>query len=127
MRVAWYRFAATFGRRWGGYLTLVLLIGLIGGIALGSVAAARRTQSSYTTFLAATNPSDLSLSGQGPNLTRKLERLPGVQRVEAALFSLNAFPLTRTGAPSFPPRSAIARPSRSAVSTASTSTRTGSR
>jgi hypothetical protein len=43
MRVGWYRFAATFGRRWGGYLTLVLLIGLIGGIALGSVAAARRT------------------------------------------------------------------------------------
>jgi len=103
MRVAWYRFAATFGRRQGGYLTLVLLIGLIGGIALGSVAAARRTQSSYTTFLAATNPSDLSLSGQGPNLTRKLERLPGVQRVEAALFSLNAFPLTRTGAPIIPP------------------------
>ena len=103
MRVAWYRFAATFGRRRGGYLTLVLLIGLIGGIALGSVAAARRTQSSYTTFLAATNPSDLSLSGQGPNLTKKLAQLPGVQRVEAALYSLNAFPLTRRGAPIIPP------------------------
>jgi hypothetical protein len=103
MRVAWYRFAATFGRRRGGYLTLVVLIGLIGGIALGSVAAARRTQSSYTTFLAATNPSDLSLSGQGPNLTKKLAQLPGVQRVEAALYSLNAFPLTRRGAPIIPP------------------------
>lgn len=101
MRVAWYRCAATFGRRWGGYLTLALLIGLIGGIAMGSVAAARRTQSSYATFLAATNPSDLGLSGQGPNLTRELARLPGVQRVEAALYSLNAFPLTPTGAPAF--------------------------
>jgi FtsX-like permease family len=103
MRVAWYRCAATFGRRWGGYLTLALLIGLIGGIAMGSVAAARRTQSSYATFLAATNPSDLGLSGQGPNLTRELARLPGVQRVEAALYSLNAFPLTPTGAPIIPP------------------------
>ena len=103
MRVARYRFAATFGRRWGGYLTLALLIGLIGGIAMGSVAAARRTQSSYATFLAATNPSNLGLSGQGPNLTRELARLPGVQRVAAALYSLNAFPLTRTGAPIIPP------------------------
>jgi MacB-like periplasmic core domain/FtsX-like permease family len=102
MRVAWYRFTATFGRRRGGYLTLVLLIGLIGGVAMGSLAAARRTQSSFATFLASTRPSDLSLTVQGPNLTRKLERLPGVQRVEAALLSLNAFPLTRTGAPIIP-------------------------
>ena len=102
MRVGWYRFTATFGRRWGGYLTLVLLIGLIGGIALGSVAAARRTQSSYATFLASTRPSDLSLTVQGPNLTGKLAHLPGVQRAEAALYSLNAFPLTRTGAPIIP-------------------------
>jgi hypothetical protein len=72
MRVAWYRFAATFGRRQGGYLTLVLLIGLIGGIALGSVAAARRTQSSYTTFLAATNPSD-----PNPRVARRADRRLG--------------------------------------------------
>ena len=97
MGVAWYRFVATLGRRWGGYLTLALLIGLIGGIAMGSVAAARRTQSSFATFLASTRPSDLSLTAQGPNLTKKLARLPGVQRAEAALYSLNAFPLTRKG------------------------------
>ena len=103
MPVVWYRFAATFGRRRSGYLTLVLLIGLIGGVAMGSVAAARRTQSSYATFLAATDPSDLGLSGQGPNLTAKLARLPGVQRVDAALLSLNAFPLSRTGTPIIPP------------------------
>ena len=40
MRVTWYRFAATFGHGWEGYLTLVLLIGLTGGIAMGSMAAA---------------------------------------------------------------------------------------
>ena len=62
MAVAWYRFTATFGRRWGGYLAIVLLIGMIGGIAMASVAAARRTQSSYPAFLASTNPSDLTMT-----------------------------------------------------------------
>lgn len=100
--VAWYRFTATVGRKRSGYLTVVLLIGLIGGIAMGSVAAARRTQSSYATFLASTNPSDLGLSVQGNDLTAKLARLPGVERVEATLLSLNAFPLSRTGAPIIP-------------------------
>jgi len=94
MRVTWYRFATTFARRWTGYLALVLLIGMIGGIGLASVAAARRTQSSYASFLASTNPSDLSITIQAPVLTKELERVPGVQRVEAALETLNAFPLT---------------------------------
>jgi hypothetical protein len=48
----------------GGYLSLVLLIGLVGGLAMGAVAAARRTQSSYSSFLASTNPSDVILSEQ---------------------------------------------------------------
>jgi hypothetical protein len=39
-RVTWYRSAATFGRRREGYLTLVPLTGLTGGLAMGSVAAA---------------------------------------------------------------------------------------
>ncbi len=103
MSVAWYRFVTTFSRRRSGYLTLILLIGLLGGVAMGSVAAARRTQSSYATFLASTSPSDLGLSVQGQNLTAKLARLPGVQRVEAALLSLNAFPMSRTGTPIIPP------------------------
>jgi FtsX-like permease family len=102
MPVAWYRFAVTFSRRRSGYLTLILLIGLIGGIAMGSVAAARRTQSSYATFLASTSPSDLGLSVQGQNLTAKLARLAGVQRVEAALLSLNAFPMSSKGTPIIP-------------------------
>ncbi len=101
MRVAWYRFTATFGRRRGGYLTIVLLIGLTGGIAMASVAAARRTQASFATFLASTNPSDLAVQAGAPNLTRELERLPGIQRVEAANFNVNAYPLGRTGGPAF--------------------------
>ena len=64
-RVVRYRSRTTFARQWGAYLSLVLLIGLIGGIAMGSIAAARRTQSAYPAFLAATNASDLTMSTYG--------------------------------------------------------------
>ena len=61
-RVASYRFRVTFRGRWGGLLVLVLLVGLVGGLAMGSLAAARRTQSSFPAYLASTNPSDLGLA-----------------------------------------------------------------
>jgi FtsX-like permease family len=90
LRVAWYRFRATFGRRWGGYLAIVVLVGLVGGLAMGAIAGARRTQSSYPTFLGSTNPSDLTVAAFSPNsnhsfgstgLTTRIAHLPGVQRV----------------------------------------------
>jgi len=61
VRESAYRFRATFRGRWGGYLTLVVLIGLMGGVAMAAVAGARRTQSSFPTYLASTNPSDLQM------------------------------------------------------------------
>jgi FtsX-like permease family len=57
--LAWYRLRATLRHRVGGYLALAVLVGLIGGIALASVTAARRTESSYPDYLASTNPSGL--------------------------------------------------------------------
>jgi hypothetical protein len=57
--LAWYRLRATIRHRLGGYLALAVLVGLIGGIALASVTAARRTDSSYPDYLASTNPSGL--------------------------------------------------------------------
>jgi hypothetical protein len=108
--IAWFRFRATFGRRWGGYLSLILLVGLVGGLALGGLAAARRTQSSFSTYLASTNPSDINFSvfGGVPNgpsavpgtslLEEKISRLPHVRGVRLDLV-LNGVPLRPDGSP----------------------------
>ena len=113
LRIARYRFKTTFGRRWGDYAVLVLLIGLIGGIAMGSVQAARRTQSSYPAFLATTNASDLTLSTYGvggpgaaaatnysPKTAAAIAHLPGVKKVESWV-GVFAIPLERDGGPDF--------------------------
>ena len=90
-RVAWYRFRATLGRRWGGYLSLALVVGLAGGVALGSAAAARRTESSFPVFLASTNPSDLIVQYSSdyyaglPPFARAVARLPQVRRAGIAV------------------------------------------
>jgi FtsX-like permease family len=109
-RVAGYRLRATLPRRWPGYLALVLLVGLVGGLSMGSIAAARRTQSSYPTFLASTNPSDLFFSSfgtggpagaqNGPHsLTdAKVAHLAHVKSVDSDV-NLLAAPLGRNGAP----------------------------
>jgi hypothetical protein len=65
LTVSWYRFRATWHRQWAGYLTIVLLIGLLGGLAMGAIAGARRTESSYPTFLSGTDPSDLLVQPTG--------------------------------------------------------------
>ncbi|MGO9857605.1 MAG: hypothetical protein ACLPYY_21515 [Acidimicrobiales bacterium] len=59
--LARYRFRTVLAQRWTGYLTVVVLVGLLGGVALGSMAAARRTQAAFPDFLASTNPSNLTL------------------------------------------------------------------
>jgi hypothetical protein len=104
--VAWYRFRATFRRNLTSYLAVVLLIGLVGGVAMASIAAARRTQSSYPTFVASTNPSALTMAvysdnngGQtGVDLYSEIEKLPGVRHVATA-FGPPLVPLNKRGAP----------------------------
>ena len=99
-RVAWFRSRATFGRRWSGLLAVVLLLGLLGGLAMGAVAGARRTESSFPRFLAGTNPSDLTVletSGQA-NLLGTMARLPHVKQVRSAAF-VNTLTLGSNGAP----------------------------
>ena len=105
-----YRFRATLRSRWTGYLTIVVLVGLLGGVAMGSLAAARRTQSAFPTYLASTNPSNLTLdtSGWEPGQpdsagaslagAQLVSRLPGVTRVVNA-DNLNAQVLDAAGYP----------------------------
>ncbi len=104
MRIAWYRFRSALGRRWGGYLSLVLLIGSVGGLAMGSVAGARRTQSSYPAYLASTNPSDLDVGFVSQNtvssgvagLQNQLAHTPDVKHV-ANYFELLLGPVRPNG------------------------------
>jgi hypothetical protein len=107
LRVAWYRFRCTLRARWSGYLALTLLLGLIGGLAIGSVAAARRTQGAYPAYLAATSPSDLTVltglstsqeSGYDPAVIAKIAALPGVRHV-ASYALVNVAILGLNGAP----------------------------
>src|SRR3984885_1496279 len=107
-RVAWYRFGRTLRRRWTGYLAITLLLGLVGGLAIGSVAAARRTQDAYPAYLAARNPSDLTVlsgisgspdaPGYDPAVIREIAALPGVRHV-ASYAGLNVAILGLDGQP----------------------------
>ncbi len=94
LTIAWYRFGATFRRRWPSYLTVILLVGLVGGVAMGAIAGARRTQSSFPAYLTATDASDLEVqassnvtsftSHQVEDLAHQLAHLPQVTRVAIA-------------------------------------------
>lgn len=109
--MAGYRYRATFGHRWHGYLSLILLVGLVGGLSMGALAGSRRTQSAFATYLASTNPSNLGVTvfggagnggGSPPSYSASavaaVARLPGVRHVEAAV-PIAAAPLAPDGAP----------------------------
>ncbi len=116
LTVAWYRFRATLHDRWGGYLTVVLLVGLVGGLAMGAVGAARRTQSAFPNVLATTDASDLdvqigTVGGYTLNVVSQAEQrahleeiahLPHVEHV-ADYLNLLVAPLSRSGTPDLPP------------------------
>src|ERR1700722_8761436 len=92
VRIASYHFRVTFHRRWGGYLSLLLLIALVGGLAMASIAGARRTDSSFATYLASTNPATTQVftalddpelgfhSGFDPKINNEIAHLPYVEQ-----------------------------------------------
>ena len=103
IRASWYRFRATLHQRWPGYLSIVLLIGLVGGVAMVSIAGARRSQSAFGAYLAATRASDLQFQTSGVSdqfgittLSGKLAHFSHVEHVADAP-SLLVIPLGANG------------------------------
>ncbi len=94
MAAAWYWWRATRGRSWRAVLTVALIGGLLGTVALGALAGARRTASAYGRYLASTNASDVFVDIPGPSLPpiRRIAALPGV-RESAAWVGLAASPV----------------------------------
>jgi hypothetical protein len=100
--LAWYRFRREFRRRWGGYLGLLLLVALVGGVSLASMAGARATQSAFPAFLQSTNPSDIDIDNgpYDPSLLRQVAHLPGVTSLQTYV-ALNLSPIYPNGTPNF--------------------------
>jgi hypothetical protein len=83
----------TAKRRWPSLLALALLVAVLGATAMGSLAAARRTQSAFPDYLAASRASDVQLflydfssaSGAGgTSAAATLAALPGVAHVSTS-------------------------------------------
>ena len=108
LRAVRYRFGRCFRRRWPSLLAVTLVVALGGALAMATLAGARRTASSFSSFLAATRASDMSVgtaivgggspSGYAPGLVRTISHLPHVLRTRS-FAALNAYPLGRDGRP----------------------------
>ncbi len=110
MAYAWYRLRSTRRSELSYFLTVILLVGAVGGLALGAIEAARSTESSYADYVTAShvpqlfvfdgviNP-DIGLdSAYNPALLKTLSHLPDVERVESTV-ELNMTPLSSRGEP----------------------------
>src|SRR6266516_7785491 len=91
---ALYSWRATRWRSRRSVLVVALICGLLGMVALGALAGARRTDTAYGRYLHAINSSDVFVNVPGPVLPviRQVERLPGVASA-AATVGLNANPV----------------------------------
>jgi FtsX-like permease family len=80
MNAAVYYWRATRRRAQRRAVVVALVCGLLGTVALGALAGARRTDTAYGRYLASINSSDVYVNVPGPSLTaiRQIERLPGV-------------------------------------------------
>ena len=108
--MAWYCLRATFRVRRRNYAALAVIVGLVGGLALASVAGARRTQSSYPELLAHSNASQVEAftgvinpllgftTGYNAHLVDEISRLPHVGRVGSQV-GLDVLPLGANGVP----------------------------
>ena len=105
-----YRFRSTMRSEMSYLLSVILLVGALGGLALGAIEAARSTESSFADLVASSRVPQLFVfdgvinpgigldSAYNPRLLRTLSRLPDVKRVESTV-ELNLGPLTAQGKP----------------------------
>ena len=131
-RIYLYRLRSLLRRHWPDYLVLTLLVGVIGGVAMGSVVAGRRTQSSFAAFLRHDDASTLTMSTYGvqgqsqatlysPAVEAAIRRLPSVQDVESWIGSF-VVPIQPNGVPDADANNQV---NVAASVTACTSTKTG--
>jgi len=102
MRVNWYCFRATLRRRWTGYAAGALLVGVLGGITMASIAGARRTDSAFHRFLHTGVLSDMAIDA-GPydaQFIDQFARFPEVTRARTYV-AFNLAPIRADGRPDF--------------------------
>ena len=92
-RYARFPLARTWSFGWASLVAFVLVIGVIGGEAIASLA--RATQSSYTTLVDRSNPSAMSLLLNAPVSTSRFATLADVRHVEAVQYSFYAIAISR--------------------------------
>src|SRR5664280_1804391 len=123
LRVLRYRLAVGFHRQRAAYLSIVLLVGLVGGLSVAGVAGGRKTASSFITYLNSTKPSDIGVlsryldpalgfkTGYDANVQRTISHLPLVAHaVSAIIFDGNIDLNSVKGARHPDPRAGAAPP-----------------
>ena len=99
MRAALYLSRAAARRPWRAALVVALIGGLLGAVALGALAGARRTASAYDRYRASINASDAFVNVPGPvpglPATRPVTLIAGLPGIaaSAAYLGLDAFPV----------------------------------
>jgi ABC-type lipoprotein release transport system permease subunit len=83
---AFYWWRAARGRSWRTALTVALIGGLLGAVALGALAGARRTASAYGRYLQSIHSSDVFVDIPGPVLAAipRIAALPAVRPGQSA-------------------------------------------
>src|SRR5215472_7713377 len=99
MRAALYLSRATTRRSWRAALAVALIGGLLGAVALGALAGARRTASAYDRYRVSINASDAFVNVPAPvpgmPATRPVTLIAGVPGIaaSAAYLGLDAYPV----------------------------------
>ncbi len=78
MRIAWYACRGNWRQMWRITLVVAVIGGLLGAVALGSLAAARRTDSAYGRYLGSVHDSDVMVDIPGPimSILKAVEHAP---------------------------------------------------